>query len=134
MQAKLLMANMLTVNGEPGPVGVVGAKVVGHHALVTSLIGEVDIEEVQHCGVDQLAFLVAGVVLYLGTVKHLAVLPPRCAHWRVAAAQRHAAQGHVVAAQDHRCLGMSGDPRLGEVVYWVKRITSIHELHLDYLV
>lgn len=89
---------------------------IEHHALVVALVGEVDVEEVELGGVDQLPLLVLGVVVHLGVVEHLAVLPPRGGHGRVAAAGGHAAQSHVVAAQCHARLGVGGDVRLGEVV------------------
>lgn len=71
---------------------------IGDHTLVAALIGEVDIEEMKHSGVDQLSFLVLGIVLYLCVVEHLPILPPSRGHRRVAAAGGHAAQSDVVAS------------------------------------
>lgn len=50
---------------------------IGHHALVAALVSEVDVEEVELGGVDQLPLLVLCVVVDLSVVEHLAILPPR---------------------------------------------------------
>ena len=115
-QAAYNLKIILTVDSEPGPVGVVGAEVIGDHTLVASLISEVDVEEVEHSGVDQLSLLVPGVVLHFSIVQHLPVLPPSRGHRRVAAAGRDAAQSHVVPPQRHVRLWVSCDPRLGEII------------------
>lgn len=99
---------------------------IGHHALVAALVGEVDVEEVELGGVDQLPLLVLGVVVHLGVVEHLAVLPPRGGHGRVAAAGGHAAQSHVGPAQRHARLRVGGDVRLGEVVCGARSETHTH--------
>ena len=89
---------------------------IGDHALVAPLISEVDVEKVKHGGVDELSLLEPGVVLHLRIIQHLPVLPPSRGHRRIAAAGRHAAQGHVVPAQRHRRLWVSCDVGFGEIV------------------
>lgn len=53
---------------------------IEHHALVVALVSEVDIEEVELGGVDQLALLVLSIVVHLCVVEHFAVFAPRGGH------------------------------------------------------
>lgn len=99
--------NILTIDSKLGPVGVVGAKVIGNHTLVAPLISEVDIEEMKHSGVDQFSLLVPGIVLHFCIIQHLPILPPSCCHWRITATGRNAAQSHVVPPQCHMRLWVS---------------------------
>lgn len=57
-----------TVDRHFGLSGVVGAKVVGDYALVASFICEVNIEQMEHAGVDELLVLVASIVLHLSII------------------------------------------------------------------
>lgn len=80
------MRMTLTVDCKLGPVGIVGAKVVRNHTLVTALISEVDIKEVKDGGVDELSFLIASIILHFCIIQHLPILPPCSGHRRVTAA------------------------------------------------
>lgn len=108
--------NNLTINSELSPVGVVCAKVIGNDTLVASLISEVDVEKMKNSGVDQLSLLVLSKVLHFCIIQHLPILSPCCGHWWIAAAGRDAAQRYVVPPQRHRCLRVSCDPRLWEII------------------
>lgn len=74
------MKEFLTIDSQLCPGGVVGAKVIGDHTLIAPLISEINIEEMEFCGVDQFFVLVSGVVLHLCVVQHLPVLPPNYTH------------------------------------------------------
>lgn len=111
-----MLKNILTIHSQLGSVGVVGAKMIGHHTLVAPFISEVDVKEMEHSGVDQLSLLVARVVLHHGIVQNLTVFPPSRCHWRIAAAGRYAAQSHVVPPQSHRRLWVSCDEWFGKII------------------
>lgn len=70
---------------------------IGDNTLVTALFSEVDIKEVKHSGIDELSFLIPGIVFHFCIVKHLPVLSPGSGHLGVAAAGCNAAQSHIVA-------------------------------------
>lgn len=74
------MKDFLTIDSQLCPGGVVGAKVIGDHTLIAPLISEINIQEVEFCGVDQFFVLVSGVVVHLCVVQHLSVLPPNYGH------------------------------------------------------
>lgn len=46
------MKEFLTIDSQLCPGGVVGAKVIGDHTLIAPLISEINIEEMEFCGVD----------------------------------------------------------------------------------
>lgn len=75
------MSMTLTIDCKLCPVGIVGAKVVGNHTLVTALVSKVDIEEVKDGGVDELSFLITSIILHFCIIQHLPVLPPCSGHW-----------------------------------------------------
>lgn len=89
---------------------------IGDHTLIAPLISEINIQEVEFCGVDQFFVLVSGVVVHLGVVQHLPVLPPNHAHGRVTAAGGNAAESDVVPPQDHGRLWVSCDVRLWKII------------------
>lgn len=127
----LIQDNILTIDSKFGPVGVVGAEVIGYHTLVAPLISEVDIEEMKHGGVDQLSLLVLCIVLHFCIIQHLAVLPPCRGHWRITAAGRNATQSDVIPPQCHGRLWVTCDVWFGEIICGgegAKGSTSIEEL------
>lgn len=108
--------SFFTIDCELGPVGVVRAKVVRDNTLVASFVCEVDVEEMQHGGVEQLSLLVAGVILHLCVTQHLPVLPPGRGHGGVTAAGRQAAQSHIGPTQGGGSLRVLCNPGLREVI------------------
>lgn len=78
-----LLLLLLTINGQLGFVGIVGAKVIGDNALIPSFISEVHIEKMQDSGVlNHLTtlLLIPGIILNLCIIQDFAVLTPGCGH------------------------------------------------------
>lgn len=89
---------------------------VRDNTLVASFVCEVDVEEMQHGGVEQLSLLVAGVILHLCVTQHLPVLPPGRGHGGVTAAGCQAAQSHIGPTQGSGGVRVVSDPGLWEVI------------------
>lgn len=102
---------------------------VGDDALVTALVGEGDVPQVQDGGVlhhaasrprrlrrTRAATPHVGEVLRLCVVKRLLILPPGEGHRGGAAAGGLTSQTHVAAEDDHRGFRLRDDLRFGKVV------------------
>lgn len=107
---------------------------VGDDALITSLVGEGDVPQVQDGGVlhhasssacasthriRRAAVVVSahvGVVLCLGVAEQLLVLAPRELHGGGAAAGGRAGETHVATEDRHRGFRLHRDLGLGKVV------------------
>lgn len=109
-----------TIDDEAGLGGVGGAKVVGDDALVSALVGEGDVPQVQDGGVLHHASGRTGrvvvIVLHLCVAKQLLVLTPRKGHWGAAAARGRAGETHVAAEDRDGRFRLHGDLGLRDVV------------------
>lgn len=115
-----LLLLLLTINGQLGFVGIVGAKVIGDNALIPSFISEVHIEKMQDSGVlNHLTtlLLIPGKILNLCIIQDFAVLTPGCGHGWITAAHSSASQSHIHASQSNRGLRMYSYLRFREVIW-----------------
>lgn len=114
-----MLLPLLTIDGQLGFVGIIGAEVIGDDALILSLISEIHIGEVQDCGILyhlSTLLLVPGKILHLCIIQYFTVFAPGSGHGRITAAHSSACQGHVHASQSHGGLGMHSDLWLREII------------------